>query len=262
MDPACWIDGRVVGRQDVLARENELIARRGCYTTARVRQGRARWLERHVRRLQRDGRQLGIGEVAAERIQAAFAELSEATFGDGEGIVRLQASASHDGAAHLVGMARSIGEERPAWRAITAPAQHEGWTPFSGVKRTHDPVLARTRDALQRAGADEAVLFDDAGFAIEGSRTNLFLVDREDVLVTPDLARGGVAGIAREIVLERGVDIVVRSVTRAELAAAREIIAVNAVRGARPVVSLDDESVGDGRPGRAARALAALLADE
>ena len=46
----------------------------------------------------------------------------------------------------------------------------------------------------------------------------------------------------------------------AELGGAREIIALNAVRGARPITRLEEIPVGDGRAGPWAERLAGVLA--
>jgi D-alanine transaminase len=69
-----------------------------------------------------------------------------------------------------------------------------------------------------------------------------------------------VAGIARAVALERVPELAERSLGERELRAAREIVALNSVRGARPVTRLDGARVGDGRPGPWAGRLAAALA--
>jgi branched-subunit amino acid aminotransferase/4-amino-4-deoxychorismate lyase len=70
-----------------------------------------------------------------------------------------------------------------------------------------------------------------------------------------------VAGIAREVVMERLPQILERDLTPAQVREAEELIAVNAVRGARSIASLDGRPLGDGTPSRwlglVARALAA-----
>jgi len=78
--------------------------------------------------------------------------------------------------------------------------------------------------------------------------------------VMPPLARGAVRGVALEAALAAGVPLAPRDVTRADCRALRELVATNAVRGARPIVALDSAPVGDGRPGPLAAALAAALA--
>ena len=51
-----------------------------------------------------------------------------------------------------------------------------------------------------------------------------------------------------------------RAAEEGEWRAAREIVTVNAVRGATAITAVDGAPVGDGRPGPLARALAAALA--
>jgi branched-subunit amino acid aminotransferase/4-amino-4-deoxychorismate lyase len=60
---------------------------------------------------------------------------------------------------------------------------------------------------------------------------------------------GAVAGIALQIALERCSEISHREIRRSELRSAREIVALNSVRGARPIVRLDGLAVGDGKAG-------------
>jgi D-alanine transaminase len=71
-----------------------------------------------------------------------------------------------------------------------------------------------------------------------------------------------VAGIARDVALARVAGIEEREIAAAELRSAREIVALNAVRGAKPITRVDGAPVGDGRPGAWAERLAAALAED
>lgn len=232
---------------------------RGCYTTARFAAGRIRFGERAVRRLARDARTLGLGEIDEDACLAGMLELGRANFGDAEGVVRLQASRDATGRPHLVGVTRALGPEPDAWRAISPSFPHEGPMPYAGAKVTNHLLFAMARDQAQRAGVDEAVLFDGAGFLIEGARSNLVVVERDGRMATPDLRRGGVAGLAREVLLERVPDLVASDLQRQSLAEARELIAINAVRGARPIIELDGRPIADGRIGPIALWLREIL---
>ena len=95
---------------------------------------------------------------------------------------------------------------------------------------------------------------------IKISRTNLAGVDPSGRPWTPPLARGGVAGLLREIVLESLPELRELDVRAETLASAQEIVALNAVRGARPVVRLDGRSVGSGQPGPLSERLRRILA--
>lgn len=247
-------DRPVLPADDLAHREG-----RGCYTTARIRDGRLRHGERVVRRLVRDAERLGIGALEPATCREAMETLGRAAFADGAGIVRLQASRDAAGRVHLVGLPRELGPEPDHWRAVSAPFAHEGPAPWQGAKVTNQLRLAWAREHAARAGVEEALLFDAADRLVEGARTSLLVVCEDGRLVTPPLARGGVAGVAREILLERVVELAEADVDRAALARARELIVASAARGARPVTVLDGAAVGSGEAGPWAPRLDAVL---
>jgi 4-amino-4-deoxychorismate lyase len=82
---------------------------------------------------------------------------------------------------------------------------------------------------------------DGRGHVICGTMTNLFLV-QGDGLITPRLARCGVAGTVRELVWERalalGIPLVERDIRTEELSRARGLFVTNALLGLLPVARL------------------------
>jgi branched-subunit amino acid aminotransferase/4-amino-4-deoxychorismate lyase len=258
----CWVDGGLAPLDGpaVRADDSAFSEGRGCYTSARVAAGRVRFRERHVCRLVRASRALGLGELDPQLAYRAFSELAEAAFGAGDGVVRLQASRDGTGRLHLVGVPRLLGSEPAQWTAIVVALPHEGGGLAAGLKVSSRLTLALAGDAARAAGVEEALLLDASGRLVEGSRSSIFVAGAGDRLVTPPLASGAVAGIARGVALERVPGIEERPVTGAELRDAREIVAANAVRGAAPIVALDGAPVGDGRPGAWAERLRAALA--
>jgi branched-subunit amino acid aminotransferase/4-amino-4-deoxychorismate lyase len=189
----------------------------------------------------------------------ALSELAKAAFDGGDGIVRLEASRDGDGRLHLVGVPRGWEPERAEWSAVLAPFLHSGPGPHGGVKVTSRLRLALAAESAREAGADEALLLDASGWLVEGARSSIVVVSPQGEPRTPPLARGAVAGVGRAIVLEGIREVAERDVARGELALAREIVAVNAVRGAVAITRLDGRLVGEGRPGPWARRLAATL---
>jgi branched-subunit amino acid aminotransferase/4-amino-4-deoxychorismate lyase len=221
-----------------------------------VARGRVLCLARHGRRLRRDAAALGLRPPAQADCERTLAEVAAAAFGAGDGIVRLEWRGSR-----LAGRPRLLGEERETWRALLASTLHPGRAVTAGVKGIDWPHVARAREEARAAGADEAILLDAEGRVVEGARTNLVILLAGGALVTPPLVRGAVAGLAREIVLEGAPEIREADLGRDELLAAREVVATNAVRGARPIVAIDAAALGDGRAGPLARRLAELLAN-
>jgi branched-subunit amino acid aminotransferase/4-amino-4-deoxychorismate lyase len=253
-----WLDGGLAGEAEQ-AQLERLLALPGCYTTARVEAGRIRLAGRHCARLQRDAISLRLAPPADAAIRGALLGLAEAVFGDAAGIVRLQLSADEGGATHLIGTARALGADPDTWRAIRTPEPHPGPSLHPGAKCRPEPMLDRARKATRNAGVDEALLFDPHGRLVEGARSNLVVVTADGELVQPDPALGAVAGIALAGVTQEIGEIRVARCDAQLIADAREVVALNAVRGARAIVKIDGLPRRESAPGPWAKRLDALL---
>jgi branched-chain amino acid aminotransferase len=216
-------------------------------------------LERHVARLLRDARTLGLGALEAESVRHALVSSALVSFPDREGVVRMEARPG-PGGAELRATVREVGPEPPTWRAVLASEPHPGVSPWSTAKTSERAFYERALERAEAAGADEALLLDGAGFLVEGARASVVVVGADGRARTPPLARGGQAGIGRAILLERTPELTEADVALAELWSARELLAVNAVRGPRPILALDGRPVGTGAPGPWAARLAGAFA--
>jgi len=261
--PLCWVDGRIrpLDAGAVRADDTAFAEGRGCYTSVRIARGLARFEARHVQRLQRGARALRLPPLEAQRVRTALLELARAALPGGEGVVRLQLSGDGSGGSHLIGVPRGLGVDPPEWSAITAPHTHPGPLLAGGHKLTNRLVQALASDTARDAGADEALLFDGAGRLVEAARSNVIVLDARERLVTPPLERGAVAGIAREILLERVTELRRRDVSASDLRAARGVFAVNSVRGVRPITHLDGREIGAGPETTRERLAGALEVD-
>jgi len=223
-----------------------------------------RHVRRHARRLRRDAAALGLEAPGEEMLVTALRALGREAFGAGAGVVRLAVRPGPGGPAAAIqaGSTRALGAEPALWRAILFSEPHPGNCLPAGAKREGAAIYEAARAAALRAGADEALLVDARGLLVEGARTSIFVVRRDGALVTPPLGSGAVAGVAREIVLERVLDAHEDDVPLAALAEAEEVVLVNAVRGAVRLSELDGRPLG--RLGSAAwteRLRALLLSD-
>jgi 4-amino-4-deoxychorismate lyase len=112
---------------------------------------------------------------------------------------------------------------------------------LAGVKHLNrlEQVLAY-QDAP--AGAEEVILCDSGGHVICGGRSNLFCVV-DNVLMTPDLAHGGVRGFMRDQVLrladQLGIETRVAPLPRHRFAAADEVFMTNSLIGIWPIKRID-----------------------
>jgi D-alanine transaminase len=122
-------------------------------------------------------------------------------------------------------------------------------------------VLLRQQAAEQ--GAAEAILVRD-GKVIEGSSSNIFVID-DDTLLTPPKSAQMLPGITRDLVLElaerHGVRHRETDITPDILAQAGEIWITSSTREIVPVTRLDSRNVGKGRPGPMWKAMSAHYRD-
>jgi len=215
---------------------------------------------RHADRLARDARLLGLAAPDGETVRRAMSELARDVFGDGDGIVRVKVCAGEAGGSHLLATTRPLGDEPSTWRAVVARFPHPGPGDHPGAKLSERLAWTRARALCEERGVDETLLFDDGGRLVEGARTNLVVVAADGRTIFPDPALGAVAGIGLAVIAD-AISATTPGELRAEdLSSAREVVAVNAVRGPRPIVRIDGAPVADGRPGPVARRLGAAFA--
>ena len=101
------------------------------------------------------------------------------------------------------------------------------------------------------AGCTEAILVKNDSVT-EGAASNVFVVI-ENCLVTPPKGPRLLPGITRDVILElaesNGIDCVQRTIFEDELRHAAEIWLTSSTREILPVISLDGQAVGTGKPG-------------
>ena len=116
-----------------------------------------------------------------------------------------------------------------------------GQTALAGIKHLNriEQVLARSEWGDPDCYEGLLLSFDD--HLVEGTMSNLFLVNSAGVLITPKLDRYGVAGVCRQFILDQAADwgLVVSEaeVSVTALANAGEVFVCNSVNGVWPVVA-------------------------
>ena len=120
--------------------------------------------------------------------------------------------------------------------------------------------------ALQEAlhdGYDEALLLDAAGFVMEGSGENIFIV-RDGVLYTPDLT-SALDGITRRTVMElaqeAGLQVIEKRITRDEVYIADEAFFTGTAAEVTPIREIDNRIIGNGGRGPITERLQSMYFD-
>ncbi len=113
--------------------------------------------------------------------------------------------------------------------------------------------------AARDAGAYDAWQVDKDGFVTETSRANAWIVDADGNLVTRKADNAILNGITRRVLMTlveaEGRQIIERSFTVAEAKSAREAFQTSSSAWLLPVVEIDGQPVGNGKPGSITTAL-------
>jgi branched-chain amino acid aminotransferase len=111
-------------------------------------------------------------------------------------------------------------------------------------------VMARIEANL--AGADEALMLNDAGNVAECTADNVFVIKRGQIF-TPPITAGALRGITRSIVFEiaaeLGIKVSETDITRHDVFVADECFLTGTAAEIIPVVKADGRLIGNGKPG-------------
>ncbi|MSP76922.1 MAG: D-amino-acid transaminase [Rhodospirillaceae bacterium] len=118
-------------------------------------------------------------------------------------------------------------------------------------------VLAKQE--ARESGAYEAWLIDDKGCVTEGASTNAWIVTDANELITRHTDQGILAGITRQTLKKLANSLQLKFVERpfslSEAKKAKEAFITSATSFVTPVVKIDGQPVGEGKPGPMARRL-------
>lgn len=250
------------GEPVVHADDEGFMRGKGAFETTRVYDGRPFRLHAHLERLGESARRLGL--TVPPEVEALAGEALAAA-GPGDFFLRVYVTPGREGQARplalaLVGALPPDLEELRA-RGTALVSMQIGVDPpwfLGGVKSTSYAANMVAIDEAKRRGADDAVFVARGGIVLEGPTMNVWW-RRGDTLYTPALELGVLAGITRATLMEaapsHGYRVEQGRYELAELAGADEAFTSASMREVMPVVTLDGAAIGDGRPGRAARAL-------
>jgi branched-chain amino acid aminotransferase len=111
-------------------------------------------------------------------------------------------------------------------------------------------VMARIEANL--AGADEALMLNDAGNVAECTADNVFVIKRGQIF-TPPITAGALRGITRSVVFdiaaEVGIKISETEITRHDVFIADECFLTGTAAELIPVIKADGRTIGTGKPG-------------
>jgi branched-chain amino acid aminotransferase len=246
-----WVNGKLL--DDVRAAalpvvDHGLTVGDGVFETVKVIDGGPFALTRHLDRLARSAKGLGLDAPDEKRVRRAVTEVLDGsplplgklriTLTAGEGPM---GSGRGDGRPTLVVVWEELEPPAPAVEVVTVPWVRNDRGALAGLKTTSYAENVVALAYARERGASEAVFANTRDHVCEGTGSNVFyVVDGE--LRTPSLDSGCLAGISRALVLEwyggREVDEPVDVLHRAE-----EVFLVGTTRDVQPVSAIDGRSL-------------------
>ncbi|QQC88337.1 aminotransferase class IV [Streptomyces alfalfae] len=205
-----WLDGglRDADAARVSVLDHGLTVGDGIFETVKTVEGRTFALTRHLARLARSARGLGLPEPDLDEVRRACAAVLEAnplplgrlriTYTGG--LSPLGSDRGDRGATLVVALGEA--QRRPDSTAVvTVPWTRNERGALTGLKTTsyaeNVVALARARER----GASEALFPNTVGRLCEGTGSNVFVV-LDGEIHTPPVASGCLAGITRELAVE------------------------------------------------------------
>jgi branched-chain amino acid aminotransferase len=237
---AFW-NGRLATREEVCVDPGDagFLFGDGLFETLRVDDGKARDVEAHLDRLAAGLQRLEIAipedRTALEEALAAVAEAAPRPTSR----LRVTITRGHGGTpTRLIAASPYEPPGEDLYRqgvpvVLVQDLRVDSAGPLAGLKSLNYQLNRLALRRAEAAGAWEALLLNEQGRLVEGSRCNVALV-LEDGTFTPPLADGCLPGTVRRRLLERG-EIRERSLSPDDLAGARKVLLMNSLIGVLPV---------------------------
>ena len=236
----------------------------GVYEVAAILCGQLIENTQHLRRLRRSLQELGMAAPADDStIESIQKELIRRNQVD-EGIVYIQVTrgaADRDFAYSkelqpsliLFTQAKQIVNFAAAETGISVITTNDIRWARRDIKTVSLLAASMAKMMAVDSGADDAWLVDPKGNITEGSSSNAYIVTPEGVIVTRHLGNEILHGITRQAVLrlaeESGLQIEERPFSVTEAHQAQEAFITSAACFVLPVIQIDGNVLGDGKPG-------------
>lgn len=205
-----WVNGTLVDSADaaVSVLDHGLTTGDGVFETLKAVDGRAFAVTRHLDRLTRSARGLGLPDPDHDLVREACAQVLAAnpaplgrlrvTYTGGN--APLSSERGTTGPTLVVGF-NAIGRRPDETAVAVVPWRRNEHSAVAGLKTTSYAENVVALAAAHRVGASEALFANTAGRLCEGTGSNVFVV-LGGRLLTPVLASGCLAGITRQLIID------------------------------------------------------------
>lgn len=278
-----WLNGKLMDLETavVSARDHAHLYGDGLFEGIRIYHGQVFKLDEHLRRLYEGIRYLGFAmSMTQDEMKSKVLEVCREA-GVEQGYIRLNVTrgtglgldpAQIDPEPNVMIMVSKLALYKPemyekglnvitcSYRVIPSDCLDPQ---IKCIGRYAANILAKQE--ANRAGAGEGLMLNTEGYVAECTGDNIFLI-RDGAISTPHPASGILNGITRRTVIElaraKGYTVTEEFITKYNVHAADEVFLTGTAAEVIPMVTLDNQPIGDGKPGPITRELIEAYREE
>jgi len=239
----------------------------GVYESAKVIAGRAFYPEKHVERFFHSADLIGMkmGFPAEEVLAWIHKFITEEKLGNA--LLRLFAygdtEQNKQARIYIFGLGLTFYPNKfysEGIKVITYPGER-----FLPQSKNFNMLLNFSAYRLaQEKNAIEALLVNRNGFVTEGTRSNLFVVEKDRIITPP--AKDVLNGVTRDLLIqwarEKSIPVTEKKISKERVYNATEVMITSTNMNVMPVVMIDDRKIGDGTVGEKTRELYLLFREK
>lgn len=268
-----WLNGKLIPADEasISIQDKGFLVGDGVFETLRSYEGKPFALADHFERLGHSASRSGIVLENVDQLRDAVGAVLAAnnlrdarlriTVTSGSGPAGLERGSN--GQTQLV-TASKLNSWPPFAKALISPWPKNEHGPLAGVKSTSNAENIVKLAYARKHRVDELISLNTAGNVCEGTTSNVLIVDERGI-TTPPLSAGCLSGVTRSHLITfaaaQGVEIKEMHSSKQQLHHAHEILLTSSTRIVQPIIELDGNPVGGGKPGPVAKKLTAFFLD-
>ena len=226
----------------------------GVFETLRAYKGKVPFLDLHIERLNKGLKSLEIDEAQLD-FQSKISELLKLNNLD-DVYIRITAYKKRESTGVIIYVDKFGYYPESAYEkgftTIVSPHKRDSKNHFPQIKSLSYLENRMSWYEAQKKNKDEALILNEGGFLVGGSRSNLFIVKNNEVFI-PSLEKGAFGGITRNVVIKILKDLKIKvkekNLEVESLFSYDEAFLTSALLEVMPLVECQDKKIGGGKPG-------------
>lgn len=254
-----WLNNKIVLDNHTINQfcDEGFLYAEGLFETMRTYDGEVFLLDRHIARLINSCKIMDIARPKKELLKKAVLETLKANKFD-SGYVRLSVWKKSKGTGifvftKVVPFYLAKDYQNGFSAVILRDIRQNESSPLVKVKSLNHYFYILLGKRAKRLGSDEAIILNSKGNVCEGTRSNIFIVNQDNIF-TPLVDSGCLPGITRQVVMEiakqLGMNLKETELKQRDLLKSQEAFLTNSLIEIMPLTKIDNKLIGGGESGK------------